>query len=202
MWFLVVPSPSMSSSQVSPFPSPSVSLWSGFSTKRQLSQASPWLSLSLFLWSTLGLYRQLSWARQVLVSMYDVKFKYTVREQPTCSFGIPSPSASSSQASPIPSLSASSWPEFVTYMQLSCRDTAKWRSFQQNTIFWSYLLLPFYTLGPCIWVSHLDTHQCQCPSRTGIHCRPSQFHTLEANETPHRKCSHTPTICVNFLYRL
>lgn len=37
----------------------------------------------------------------------------------TCVFGIPSPSASSSQASPIPSLSASSWPEFGTERQLS-----------------------------------------------------------------------------------
>ncbi|TNN43286.1 hypothetical protein EYF80_046506 [Liparis tanakae] len=51
----------MSSSQASPLPSLSVSLWSGFSTRRQLSQASPWLSLSLFLWSKLAFNQQLSW---------------------------------------------------------------------------------------------------------------------------------------------
>lgn len=49
----ILPSPSMSSSQASPFPSPSVSFWSLFRTVRQLSQASPKMSLSLFLWSTL-----------------------------------------------------------------------------------------------------------------------------------------------------
>lgn len=44
----------------------------------------------------------------------------------TCMFGIPSPSASSSQASPIPSLSASSCPELGTVRQLS------WGEIQYN----------------------------------------------------------------------
>lgn len=55
-----VPSPSMSRSQASPFPFPSVSRWSLFETLGQLSQASPYESLSEFCWSLLGTRRQLS----------------------------------------------------------------------------------------------------------------------------------------------
>lgn len=43
----------------------------------------------------------------------------------TSAFKIPSPSASSSQASPIPSLSASSWPELGTVMQLSWKRSSE-----------------------------------------------------------------------------
>lgn len=56
----LLPSPSMSSSHASPRPSESVSLWSGLSTRTQLSHASPWLSLSLFSWFIFGVNQQLS----------------------------------------------------------------------------------------------------------------------------------------------
>lgn len=37
--------------------------------------------------------------------------------------------------------------------------------------------LPFYSSAPCIWVSRLGIHRCQCPSHTGSRCPPSRFHT-------------------------
>lgn len=141
-----LPSPSMSSSQSSPSPSLSVSLWEGFSTVLQLSQASPWRSLSLFFWSTLGTSQQLSWDTQTRASWesYDPVHKISSLTK-ACNYISdmwkcvrtsmlirPSLSASSSQASPIPSLSASSWPEFGTNTQLSCKRQRKKHTFVFN----------------------------------------------------------------------
>ena len=85
----------------SPMPSPSASSWSRLGTDGQLSQESPRLSsplVSVSFWSGLATNGQLSGV-----------------------LGMPSLSASSSQASPIPSPSASSCPEFGVLGQLSLR---------------------------------------------------------------------------------
>lgn len=113
----------MSSSHSSPNLSTSVSFWSLFLTPRQLSQASPKSSSSTFLWSTLGTSTQLSCNILISVSSATPAKKrgcaWQRQHVQTCMLRIPSPSASSSQASPIPSPSASSWPELGTVRQLS-----------------------------------------------------------------------------------
>lgn len=121
----------MSSSHSSPNPSLSVSFCEGFSTVLQLSHASPWRSLSLFFWSTLGTSQQLSWERQSLpyrFTKWVYKSECSLLWSPTSTLIMPSLSASSSQASPVPSPSASSWPEFGTNTQLSWKqhNTQKW----------------------------------------------------------------------------
>lgn len=69
----------------------------------------------------------------------------------TCVLRIPSPSASSSQASPIPSLSASSWPELGTVRQLSWTTGAEtdfksdhardWYALLTDNVLWNKLIV-------------------------------------------------------------
>lgn len=71
------------------------------------------------------------------IEFSDQNNNYTVRV-PTSVFRMPSPSASSSQASPIPSLSASSCPELGTVTQLSWSGKKHW-GFNIQTFFLVYL---------------------------------------------------------------
>lgn len=107
-------------------------------------------------------------------------------KSPTSMLIMPSLSASSSQASPSPSLSASSWPEFGTNTQLSWKPKRKtqaeqffltlgWTECERR---WGMLkVVPGYSCCLCTEAYYQDMHQYLCPFHTHSHCQPNQPHT-------------------------
>lgn len=107
-------------------------------------------------------------------------------KSPTSTLIMPSLSASSSQASPSPSLSASSWPEFGTNTQLSWKTNRKTQAAQFFlTLGWTECerrwgmlkVVPGYSCCLCTEAYYQGMHQYLCPFHTHSHCQPNQPHT-------------------------
>lgn len=184
----------MSMLQASPSPLSSVSVCSGLLSNGQLSQRSPTPSLSES--NCRGLYTsgQLSYAKHTHSCIHTYKhrgceyspvFNHVILRVPSClshsltlSSMMSSLSSSGSQASPFPSMSRSSCPEFGSMGQLSCSQSQlslgkshPTRTLPPNQIRF-VIFVPFDSdrlhsacMLTCCWASHPD----QSPHHTGSH---------------------------------